>query len=585
MAKEIEIENEEEIDNLSIMTEEKEEEKNNNSDNDLNNVFEDNKIIDELKYNDCQLLNNIDLILTYETKIQNFFYEKNIKNISLLKKIYEIKYSIKYDSINSSDIYFYGYDNHENFRSIQYFLDNIFEKILNKINIIFYIFGKISIKFLSYQTKFKNNLVLNDLDNEEQIFNFYKNLRINLNFNIFVNYFNEKEKNQQKDHINSIVFNNIPIISSNEFVNNLSFNDEEDILILDPLYLTPDDYAEKFINFYEDNLLLSKISLKKCYKIENLNDDCFYEFNQLLNNINSENKNKNKNKNNTIKSNNKKNKIAVLAIDFIEETLFKKIIDYFNNFSNNNNFDIYFITDIKAKNNYQDNIHFINTSETNLYIDNIQCFIDYLLKNRMLDNYDSFIFIKNDIFNDAESLIELNKISYETFDYISKNNKTCGIINYFEYTYVIDNFMIDEIYNNNIIFINKKIIENIDYNVINYEINDIFDTIFNNDIVFKIKLNKVSKDKLFKNIINEINTKNIDEVNSAKEKIKALINEYSFYYKILQYNLTSLSDIKLANFSKTILDNIEDNKTEINYNNYETKNINFLRGIRQKIYS
>ena len=55
MAKEIEIENEEEIDNLSIMTEEKEEEKNNNSDNDLNNVFEDNKIIDAFPIFDTSL--------------------------------------------------------------------------------------------------------------------------------------------------------------------------------------------------------------------------------------------------------------------------------------------------------------------------------------------------------------------------------------------------------------------------------------------------------------------------------------------------------------------------------------------------
>jgi len=345
--------------------------------------------------------------------------------------------------------------------------------------------------------------------------------------------------------------------------------------------LSPDEFVKKFIVSYNDDLLLSKISINNYNKIISFNDIYLNEFKSCL--INSIPKNRIQNNLDLELKN--KNKIAILALDFIEDILFMKIIEYFNNYSFENYFDIYFITDYKSKVKYPDNIFFINSSETNLYIDNIQIFIDYLLKNRILDNYDGFIFVKKDILNDPKTLIDLNNISYDTFDFIAKNNKSCGIIENFEYTYVIDSFMIDEIYNNNIIFLNKQIIESLDYNFINYEINDIFDNMFNNDIVFKIKLNKISKDKLFKNIINGTDIKNINDINLAKEKIKALINEYYMYFKLIQNNLTSFDEIKLANFTKDISDEVLKSNTEIDYNNYERKNINFLECLRRKIYS
>jgi hypothetical protein len=57
------------------------------------------------------------------------------------------------------------------------------------------------------------------------------------------------------------------------------------------------------------------------------------------------------------------------------------------------------------------------------------------------------------------------------------------------------------------------------------------------------------------------------------------------YFKLIQNNLTSFDEIKLANFTKDISDEVLKSNTEIDYNNYERKNINFLECLRRKIYS
>ena len=446
------------------------------------------------------MIEKSDIVLVTNNNDYGDLVNKKIKNIFYLQLSYEIKENIEYNVLNTKDIYYICTENSNNLRSIQYFLDAIFEKILKiNNNIILHLYGDSSKKLIKYKSKFNNNLIINS----DAPLNIMRLFIIPLLFGGDI-------ENLILDTVN----NKIPIISSNFGLHNLNFINLENILILDILYLEPDEFVNIFISYYNNTDLLKNISINSYINIKNnfSNENCMKSLNNIFSLVNRNIK--------TLENSSiKKNKICVIWTKYNGNI--SSIVKYFDIYSNESEFDIYIPYD---KEEICDNIYFIKSDEQNIFINNVQICIDYMIRENTLDKYDAFV-----IYNNPN--IEINKITHDTFKFISENNFSCGNILPLEKPYIIDNFMLEEIYDTNIIFINKNLLKILNNNFIKYKMNDVFDENYT-DIVLKININKIAKEEIFR------------RTNKTKECILALINEYYIFFKIASLmNLTDFFNI------------------------------------------
>ena len=448
--------------------------------------------------NKISLVQKCDIVLVISNNDYEDLINKEIKNIFYLPISYEIKNNIEYNISNRKDIFYICNGKLNNLRSIQYFLDSIFGRILEINNTItLHLYGDFSKKLIKYKSKFNNNLII---DSNAPL----DTMRL---FIIPLLFGGDIE-----NLILDTVINKIPIISSNFGLQNLNFFNLEDILILDILYLEPDEFVNKFISYYNNINLLKSISINSYNNIKNnfSNEKCIKSLDNIFSSVNIQQ---------IEKSSIKKNKICVIWTKYNDNI--SSITKYFDIYSNESEFDIYILHD---KEEIYDNIHFIKSDEQDLFINKVQLCIDYLIKTNTLDKYDSFA-----IYNDPK--IEINNITHDTFKFISENNVSCGNIIPLEKTYIIDNFILEELYDTNIIFFNKKFLKILGNNFIKYNINDVFEVFDENytDIVFKINSNKIAKEEIFR------------KTNKNKECILALLNEYYTFFKMA--SLTNLMDL------------------------------------------
>jgi O-antigen biosynthesis protein len=147
-----------------------------------------------------------------------------------------------------------------NTHSIKFFLENYYEHILKIQNIKFYLIGKHLLKFVEYTKRFNNNFVIKGIISQQDFEKFCEQVKINF---IPLTY-GAGLKGKLVDGLNY----ETPVITTSVGTEGTDIVDREQVILLNFME-NKKIYAKKFVDYYNNNELLNKISVKGKQFFEN----------------------------------------------------------------------------------------------------------------------------------------------------------------------------------------------------------------------------------------------------------------------------------------------------------------------------
>lgn len=437
-------------------------------------------------------------------------YENNYfdLNYPIIKKQYfPICYpvsKIQRDFKNTKDIYFIGSRHTPNVECINFFISNVWDKIIIlDNNIKLYIIGSCC-DYIDDKNKNKNNICYLGFVEDDYLENvFFNTIRLciaPLRYGAGV-----KGKILQSSQFK------IPCITTNIGYEGTDFVNNESILVFNELNLDNSHlFAEFIVKSYNDISLLEKIGnnsygvMEKFYSLENCRKNCISLFNKLK--LNSQKQCK---KNICVILNCYKNHSIIKYIKQTLDIMFNDI--YFDYYMVNNNIQNHKI----INNNYSNICNVILGDNTEYEFSGIQKCINILIDNNKIKHFDSFLFLTDALLNyPINHLLLLNQEHfYKSFEL----NKVIGHIDSWGKIYVLDDFTFDSWMRSNFILMNSNALKNINYGFLSYKFDDIK------------KLNTDSELKT--NLSNWLSQ---NRYNSAilEKKLCCIYNEYKLTHKL-----------------------------------------------------
>jgi hypothetical protein len=496
---------------------------------------------EDIKYNELENIKKSDLSLIVSNYEYEYLRSLNYNNIYYYPICYENNENVLSSINNTKDFYFIGSSHPPNIEAITYFLDNVFEKILNIMpDLKMFIIGKCCNYLGKYKKQFNESIQLCGLISEETLISLQNSLRINIVPLL--------SGGGLKGKIIEGLNKGIPIISSTKGVEGFNLTHLNNIILLDYENNDYELYAKKFIDYYNNLELLELIRNNgKKYFINNLSNEksmlyCKKMFDILdtCSESNSESSESNS------------ERICVLYQTYNNNDLNNKFLKkYFDNFSKYI-FDIYIIINNEYSfketiiNNVDDKLIYIKGDNSSWEFTAYKSGVDYLKNSNKMNNYSAFI-ITNETINKNHPIF-LNDIIPETFDYAVNNNCCLGRIDSKGSTFTIEGMTMNNWIRSNFFLFNKNIFIKISDKIIYFDNKtNIQDININNNIKHSINnwinfneryknLNESQKKIKFKNILNEfILSYNIGKYGKIIDLRK--IKKYSYNFFDSNYNL------------------------------------------------
>jgi hypothetical protein len=160
---------------------------------------------------------------------------------------------------------------------------------------------------------------------------------------------------------------------------------------------------------------------------------------------------------------------------YYDHHIIYNIIRDFNIIGNNIDFDYYLINnnsniDIS---NYKNICNVIDGDNSSYEFSGIQKCINILIDNKKINNYDAFIMMTDKLLNHPISYTM--KFNIDIIENALNNEIAIGLIDSWEQKYTLDDFFVEKWIRTNFIIINKHLFEKINYSILSYNVNDIFE--------------------------------------------------------------------------------------------------------------
>lgn len=475
--------------------------------NEILNLCNKNNLID--KNNELDFINKCDitiLVSQHEYDLLHNNYNINKNKLFNYPIFFESNERINNYSPHCDDIIFIGSLHKPNIDSIIHFLENYFKEITIKIpNIVLNVIGSCCDSVRKFEKIYGKNLKLLGYISHEKLREIFSKIKLSITPLIY----GAGIKGKILDSFNY----SVPVITSSIGAEGIKCVNEEDIIILD----YENDYVNKFVNYYNDNNLLIKISdrskntFDKCYS----NDNSIKYCQKLFKSVNL----------NKTEINIKKKKIVILFQQY-NNNIYKDFYKFIISLCGEYHYDMVVVNNNRNKilNSKNINIKIINGDNSNNEMSGYQVGINYLLNNDLYKKYD-YCIISNDTINYRPPITFINNINYDSFTNIINNNYISGVVDSFGEPCNLNDLKFDYWIRSNLIIFPMKFIVNIKkVNVytkdnLNFNINDIL----------KKKLNNWLSNEYYKNV-------------DRKAKLSRIFNEYT-----LTHNLIKGYDKKIIN--------------------------------------
>lgn len=464
-----------------------------------------NKILnvknDKLKTKEVNLIKRCDLVLissSYEYELL-----KNITNDMLFPILYEsVDLKICKTAREKYGFYFIGSCHDPNIDAVEYFLENVYHKILKIQNIPFYIVGSCCSKISpQYKKLYENHIHLIEYITDMEFINFSNHVRmclIPLRFGAGV----KGKLLQAMNHC-------IPTISTSIGVEGTSFQDMRDVIVMD---VDNPDYVSQFVFYYNNVELLDKIALngKRNFE-ENYSTTHGEKYTKAMLEILD-------NKELVLKP-----KICVIFNTYNKPEVIKLLKTYLESMEGTAEFEYHLVINGPCK--LDDSFDHFNPMEgdnTMNEFSGIQKCLDMLRTTKKVEEYDSFI-LCNDTISTHFPLAFFYTISKDEIDITCRNRYVVGWIDSFGESYSVDNFTIKAWYRTFFVMINAGIMRDINYKFWNYRLEDIYE-------YGKLKINIDPKMK--ENIDKILGNDRYKNRTDLDKKFCCIMNEYRFSYEI-----------------------------------------------------
>lgn len=460
--------------------------------------------IDTIKLKELNLIKRCDYALISSShEYDMLINQERVTNAMLFPILYESVCPRETKPLKDKHgFYFIGSCHDPNIDAMNYFLAEVYHKILQIEEIPFYIIGSCSTKISpDLKAVYKNHIHLIEHMTDREFVNFSNYVRlclIPLRYGAGV----KGKLIQASNH-------SLPIITTSIGVEGTNFQNKEDVMVLD---FDDCDYATKFVSIYNDVNLLDKLAVNAKQKFEeeySLTRGKDYMEN-LITNLDK-------------KPLCSRPKVCVIFNTYNKPEVVKLLKTYLNSMSGNVSFEYYLVNNGNCvlDDSFTEFNPMIGDNTMNEF-SGIQKCLNMLVESKQVEKYDSFI-LCNDTISSNFPLSFLYTISRDEIDLTCRNRYVVGCIDSFGESYSVDNFTFKDWYRAFFVMINADIMQDINYKFWHYRLEDVFE-----DGKLKLKVDTDLKEKIDKFLKDDRYKHRTD----LDKKFCCIMNEYRYSHEL-----------------------------------------------------